>query len=164
MQADAASDTPTRPLDAWFAAYGRDHRNPVNQALHVVCVPLILWSLIAMLWAIPVPGSWFRPGVWAAVAMLLAWLFWYRGSRRLGLGMLAVLLVMAAGTALLVQALGPRPTFYLALAVFISAWVGQFIGHQLEGRRPSFLTDLRYLLIGPAWVLAKLYRRFGWAY
>lgn len=157
-------DTAARPIDQWFASYSRDHRNPVNQALHVVCVPLILWSLIAMLWAIPVAGSWFVPGIWAGLAMFLAWLYWYKASRRLGLGMLAVLLGMAGVTAVLVQLLGIRPLFFLALAVFITAWVGQFIGHQLEGRRPSFLTDLRYLLVGPAWVLAKLYRRLGWRY
>ena len=49
-----------------------------------------------------------------------------------------------------------------AAGVFVLAWIGQFYGHHLEGRRPSFLTDLVYLLIGPAWVLGKLYRHRGW--
>ena len=52
------------------------------------------------------------------------------------------------------------------MGVFVVAWIGQFIGHSklFEGKRPSFFTDLRYLLIGPAWVLAKLYRKLGWSY
>ncbi|MEE7566121.1 DUF962 domain-containing protein, partial [Xanthomonas sp. Kuri4-3] len=53
---------------------------------------------------------------------------------------------------------------WTAVAVFVLAWIAQFAGHRLEGRRPSFLTDLVYLLIGPAWVMAKLYRRMGWRY
>lgn len=162
---DGGIDTGSeRPIDRWFAGYSRDHRNPVNQALHVACVPLILWSLIALLWTLPVAGSWLVQGFWAGLAMFLAWLYWYRASRRLGLGMLLVLVGMAGMTALLAKLLGIRPLFFLALAVFIAAWVGQFIGHKLEGRRPSFLTDLRYLLVGPAWVLAKLYRRLGWTF
>ena len=56
----------------------------------------------------------------------------------------------------------PNPSArWLAVGVFVAAWIGQFIGHQFEGRRPSFLTDLAYLLIGPAWLMAKLLRRLG---
>ena len=71
-----------RPIDRWFASYSGDHRNDTNQWIHVFAVPLILWSVIALLWCIPVPpGGWFRPGIFAAFAMLGAWLFYYRASR-----------------------------------------------------------------------------------
>jgi len=162
---NATFDTPAeRPIDRWFAHYSGDHRNHINQAIHVVAVPLILWSVIALLWCIPVPGTWFRPGLWAALAMFLAWMFYYRASRRLGYGMLALFVAMAWLTRWLHDTLGPSQLLYAAIAVFVGAWIAQFVGHQLEGRRPSFLTDLTYLLIGPAWVVAKLYRRFGWHY
>ena len=52
----------------------------------------------------------------------------------------------------------------LAIAVFVVAWIGQFIGHKVEGKRPSFLTDLVYLLVGPMWTLRKLYTRLGIGY
>ena len=61
-----------RPIDQWFAHYSGDHQNATNQRIHVVAVPLILWSVIGLLWCIPVPGNWFRPGLWAALAMFLA--------------------------------------------------------------------------------------------
>ncbi|PZQ26355.1 MAG: DUF962 domain-containing protein, partial [Stenotrophomonas acidaminiphila] len=48
--------------------------------------------------------------------------------------------------------------------VFVLAWIAQFIGHKIEGKKPSFLTDLTYLLIGPVWVLSKFYRKMGWRY
>ena len=147
-----------------FAQYSDDHRNAANQRIHVFAVPAILWSVVALLWCIPVVGSWFRPGLWAALAMFFAWSFYFRASRRLGYGMLAVFVAMAWLTRWLHLALGTTQLSYLAIAVFVVAWVAQFVGHRIEGRKPSFLTDLTYLLIGPAWVLAKLYRKLGWSY
>ena len=163
MDATHDDDGP-RAIDRWFASYSDDHRNPANQAIHVVAVPLILWSVIALLWCIPVAeGGLFRPGIWAAMAMFAAWLFYFRASRPLGIGMAAVFLVMAAVTQLLHQSLGTRGLLVTAIIVFVVAWIAQFVGHSrlYEGKKPSFFTDLRYLLIGPAWVLSKLYRKLG---
>ncbi|KLI98623.1 membrane protein [Luteimonas sp. FCS-9] len=158
-------DGPARPIERWFASYSADHRNHANQQIHVVAVPAILWSVVALLWCLP-PGPFLRPGAWAALAMFGAWLFYQRASRPLGLGMLATFVAMAAATAWLHRALGTPGLLALGAAVFVVAWIAQFVGHSrlFEGRKPSFLTDLRYLLVGPAWVLAKLYRRLGWRY
>ena len=153
-----------RPIDRWFASYSDDHRNDANQRIHVLCVPAILWSVVALLWCIPTPGTLFRDGVFAGVAMVAAALFYYRHSRRLGLGMAIAFVVIGLVTRALHDALGSRDLTIVAAVVFVIAWIGQFVGHKLEGRKPSFLTDLTCLLIGPAWVLAKLYRRLGIAY
>ncbi|GAB3379341.1 Mpo1 family 2-hydroxy fatty acid dioxygenase [Lysobacter fragariae] len=161
---EPASHSPERPIDRWFASYSSDHRNPTNQLIHVVCVPAILWSVVALLWCLPSPGTWFRQGLWAALSMFAAWMFYYRASRPLGLGMLAQFVLMAFLTRWLHDRLGTTQLFQLAIAVFVVAWIGQFVGHKIEGRKPSFLTDLTYLLIGPAWVVAKLYRKMGWQY
>ena len=158
------SATASRPIDRWFASYAGDHRNRVNVAIHWVAVPAILWSVVALLWCIPVPGTWFRAGLWAALAMFAAWAFYYRASRPLGFGMLAVLVAMAWGTRWLHDRFGTGNLVWAAVAVFVVAWIAQFIGHKVEGRRPSFLTDLTYQLVGPAWLLSKVYRRLGWSY
>jgi uncharacterized membrane protein YGL010W len=160
----ATDDRALRPIDRWFASYSGDHRHPTNQLIHVVCVPAILWSVIALLWCVPVPGTWFRAGFWAGLAMFAAWMFYYRASRRLGLGMLAVFVALAWFTRWVQASVGTTNLLYLAIGVFVVAWIGQFVGHRIEGRKPSFLTDLTYLLIGPAWVLAKLYRTLHWKY
>ncbi len=157
-------ETTERRIDRWFANYSEHHQNHANQWIHVFAVPAILWSVIALLWCIPVPGSWFRPGLWAGLAMFLAWMFYYRASRQLGYGMLALLVVMAWVTRWLYDALGLQQLLYVAIGVFVVAWIAQFVGHKIEGKKPSFLTDLTYLLIGPAWVMAKLYRKLGWRY
>ncbi|VXA93287.1 conserved membrane hypothetical protein [Luteimonas sp. 9C] len=156
-------DASSRSIDRWFASYSADHRNDTNQWIHVVAVPAILWSVIALLWCIP-GGTIFKPGIWAALAMFAAWRFYQRASPRLGFGMFAVFAVLAGLTWALHQALGTRGLLTAAVAVFVVAWIAQFVGHKIEGQKPSFLTDLTYLLIGPAWVLAKLYRRLGWRY
>lgn len=161
---NAHAESTDRPIDRWFASYSGDHRNHVNQIIHVFAVPLILWSVIALLWCIPVPGTWFAAGAWAALAMFAAWMFYWRASRTLGLGMLALFVAMAWLTRWLYLSFGVYNLLYAAIAVFVVAWIAQFIGHRIEGRKPSFLTDLTYLLIGPVWVLAKLYRKLGWSY
>lgn len=156
--------TAERPIDRWFAHYSGDHQDRTNQHIHVVAVPAILWSVIAMLWCLPPLITWFQHGIWAALAMFGAWAFYNRLSRRLGYGMLAFFFVSGCVCRLLEHHIGRSGLLWLALAIFVAAWIAQFIGHRIEGRKPSFLTDLVYLLIGPIWVLAKGYRQLGWSY
>ena len=155
---------PMRPIDRYFHSYSDDHRNTLNQRIHVVAVPAILWSVVALLWCIPVPGTLMHTGIWAALAMFFAWMFYYRMSRTLGLGMLAVFFFCGCLCRLVEMRFGLATLLGTAVTVFVVAWIAQFIGHKYEGRKPSFLTDLVYLLVGPAWVLAKFYRRMGWKY
>jgi uncharacterized membrane protein YGL010W len=153
-----------RSIHDWFESYGSDHRNPTNQLIHWICVPAILWSVIAALWVVPVPASLGKPGLWCALIMVGALSFYWRLSRPLGAAMIVFFIALALLTHVLYGALGARILLWLAIGVFVVAWIGQFVGHQLEGRKPSFLTDLAYLLIGPAWLVAKVMRRAGVAY
>jgi uncharacterized membrane protein YGL010W len=159
MLAGMDIDSDPRSIDRYFAHYGADHQDPSNQLIHWICVPLIVWSVIAALWVVPVPASIGRPGLWAAVAMFLAFLWYYRQSRRLGLAMALAFFLLAFATEILFRWAGPKGLLLLAIVVFVGAWIGQFIGHRIEGRRPSFLTDLFYLLVGPAWLMGKAMRR-----
>jgi uncharacterized membrane protein YGL010W len=143
-------------LDTWFERYGESHRHPINRALHTVCVPLIAVSLVYLLGAVPsLPGM---PAVSWSACVVGAVLIWYaRLSIRHAVGIAAVALVIRG-------ALSVHPgltTVPVMAGVFVAAWVGQFIGHQIEGRRPSFIDDLRFLLVGPLWVLDGVYRRIG---
>ena len=140
-------------VDELFDRYAESHRDPVNKAIHWLCVPLITWSVLAALWA-------WSPA--AAVAVIAgAMLFYLRLSRALAAGMLAVALVMVSPLPL---ADSRRALLVGAVVVFVVAWIGQFIGHHIEGRKPSFVDDVKFLLVGPAWLLASVYRRVGIAY
>jgi len=149
----------SRPVERWFAAYSDDHRNATNQQLHVLCVPAIVWSLLALFYVVPLPGL--PAGTLAAVSVFAALAFWLWLSLPLGLGMVVIMFAALALTGSLYESLGSQGLLFLGAAVFVLAWIGQFIGHHIEGKRPSFFTDLVYLMIGPVWVLGKAYRRLS---
>jgi len=96
--------------------------------------------------------------------MVLAFAFYLRLSRPLAFAMLALFVVLGLVTEALYRALGATQLMWLAIAVFVVAWIGQFIGHKIEGRKPSFFEDLKFLLVGPAWLLSFVCRRLGIAY
>ena len=143
----------------WFEAYSADHQHPLNQRLHQWCVPAILWSLVVLLSLIPIGR--YSPllgvGLAAWLGSLLAMGFWlWLLPWRVALILAVVLLACLASSAFLMIELGALGLFVLSMGVFAIAWVGQFIGHHVEGKRPSFFTDLVYLMIGPPWVIIKL--------
>lgn len=154
-----------RRIDRLLAAYGDDHRHPVNQLIHWLAVPVIYWSILALLSALPFPAGWrLVPGLdWGAVAALGAVLYLATLSRRLALGMALLSLACLAVTKAYVR-WGELPLWQPALFIFTLAWLLQLIGHKIEGRKPSFVRDLQFLLIGPAWLIAKLLRLVGARY
>ncbi len=79
------------------------------------------------------------------------------------LGMLVNAALMIAGIYWIQQHVS-LPLWLVSLAVFAGAWVGQFVGHKIEGKKPSFLKDVQFLLIGPAWLLSFVYKKLGIAY
>ncbi|MBM4233169.1 MAG: DUF962 domain-containing protein [Gammaproteobacteria bacterium] len=155
--------------ERWFAAYADDHRHPVNQQLHVICVPAIVWSILAILQCLPAPevmvtvlaAIGLEQGAWAALAAAAAVLFWLWLSLPLGIGTAVLSALCFWVNASILQSFGNFVLLIAGIAVFVLAWIGQFVGHVVEGRRPSFFTDLVYLLIGPPWALAKAYRLVG---
>lgn len=153
-----------RRIDTLLDQYSSDHLNPTNQLIHVFCVPAIVWSVTALLWVIPVPGSWFRPGVWCGLLMFLAWAYYWQLSRKLALGILLCFVGAGFLNRWIAGNFGMAMLLWLAVGVFVVAWIVQFIGHKIEGKRPSFLTDMVYLLVGPLWTLRKLYYRLGVGY
>jgi uncharacterized membrane protein YGL010W len=140
-----------RRVDELLGRYGESHRHPVNKAIHWVCVPLIMWSILAALWSLSPAAA------YVFIATTLAFYLWLAPA--IAIGMLGV----AAAMVYPLTALGPR-ALPAAAAVFVAAWAGQFVGHAIEGRKPSFFEDLKFLLVGPAWLLAAAYRRFGIGY
>ncbi len=154
-----------RSVDQWLDEYSDSHRNATNKRLHYLCVPLIKLSVMGLLLSLPVPAAlgggtaWLN---WCSLAMLAGLIYYAALSMRLAAGMLLVVLagfgLLAALTRL------AAPLWLSCVAIFVLAWVGQFIGHAIEGRRPSFFKDLQFLMIGPLWILAALFRRLGLRY
>lgn len=136
-----------RAIDVLLARYGESHRNPVNELIHIVCIPAIVFSLLGILWAL-------HPAV-ALLVVAAALAYYVTLSRTFALGM-----AVMAGAMLVLLAMLPNGTVLpTSIGVFVAAWLGQFVGHHIEGKKPSFFDDLRFLLIGPLFVLSILYRR-----
>ncbi len=141
-----------RQVDLLLAKYAESHRNATNEWIHIFCVPTIVFTALGLFWSI-------HPYV-AVLASVLSLLYYTSLSLPFAGGMLLMSSAMLAGLYLLPQAL----VLKVSLSVFVIAWIGQFIGHKIEGKKPSFFDDLRFLLIGPLFVLGFLYRRLGVRY
>lgn len=147
-----------RSIEQWLAAYGESHQNKTNKLIHWICVPVITWTVLALMWLVQVPGL---PWLNLAMAFILFALgFYWRLARSIAIGM-ALFSAICLGIILWHEATLVTPLWQSALALFVAAWLVQFIGHKIEGKKPSFFEDLQFLLIGPAWLLSFIYRRQG---
>jgi len=154
-----------RTADQWFDEYSESHQNPTNKLLHWICVPAIVISLIGLLWSVPVPRAFadISPALnWGTAFLLAAVVYYFIMSINLAIGMLPVVLAVVAIVAWLDRL--SMPLWLVSAIIFAAAWVGQFVGHMIEGKKPSFFQDLQFLMIGPAWLLAHVYRRLGIPY
>lgn len=155
-----------KTADQWFAEYGESHQNRINKTIHWFAVPTIFLTVVGLLWSIPRPAlfaeisPWLN---WATIAMILVVAFYIRLSFTLAIGMtlfsLATLFVVHW-----FESTGIAPVWQASLLLFVVMWVFQFIGHAIEGKKPSFFKDLQFLLIGPAWLMGFIYRRLGIPY
>lgn len=151
----------------WYLdKYGESHQNATNKLIHWVCVPAILFSLFGMLYAIPFPGGRSLFTNWATVGLVLALIFYIRLSWGMFFGIGVVGLLLLLGNDALYHAVGQDAGLlaWSSLGIFVAAWIGQFIGHKIEGAKPSFLEDVQFLMIGPAWLLHFIYKKIGLSY
>lgn len=153
-----------RSAEQWFSEYGESHQNRTNKAIHWVAVPVIYAAVVGLLWSVPQPQWMAQIGWlnWALVALVPTILFYLLMSLPLALGMtgLSALCLWACGA---LAATG-QSVLWWSVGLFVVAWIFQFVGHHVEGKKPSFFKDLQFLLIGPAWVIAFLYRKLGIKY
>ena len=149
-----------KPIQTWYEEYAESHQNAVNQRIHFICVPLIFFSIVGLFMSIPNTLLVLLTGKedlmisnWAIVAMILPSIFYLRLSLKVFFRMIVFSFLCIVANDLLSDYVN---LLWLSIIVFALAWVGQFYGHHLEGKKPSFLKDLQFLLIGPAWVFEKM--------
>ncbi len=154
-----------RTVNQWLDEYGESHRNETNKLIHWICVPSIFFSITGLLYSIKLPfqltGN-LQFNV-AMIVLLLAVIYYFTLSISLGFGMLLFGFLCLA-LCYLIENYFPVSLWVFCLAVFIVAWVGQFYGHKVEGKKPSFLKDVQFLLIGPMWLMSFIYRKMGVKY
>jgi len=144
----------------WFEEYAVSHQNHTNQLVHYICVPLIFFSVFGLLMSIPstLLKNYFQlynPLLenWAVIVGLLISIFYLRLGFWYFIEMLLVMILSVVGNFWLGN---NTNLLYASILIFILAWIGQFWGHHVEGKKPSFAKDIQFLLIGPLWVIQKL--------
>ena len=151
-------------IQEWLDAYGESHQNSTNKAIHWICVPVITFTLLGLLslvnYSFMINNGSYNINL-AGILIIIAVLFYLRLSISLTIGM-----VIFTGICMhFITAFGETYTnqellkYYII--AFIIAWIGQFIGHKIEGKKPSFFEDIQFLLIGPAWLLSFIYKKLN---
>jgi uncharacterized membrane protein YGL010W len=148
-----------RTLDQWFDEYAVSHQNSLNKSIHYICVPAIYFSIVGLFMTIPFPSFDFGLPIiqnWAFVVLLFVIFFYFRISATMAIKMAFFSLICLV---LNYYIAGFVSLWKFSVAVFVVAWIGQFYGHKIEGKKPSFIKDLQFLMIGPAWVITNLFSK-----
>lgn len=158
-----------KPIQQWFDEYGESHQNATNKLIHWICVPTIFFSIVALLSEVSLPFLMdFLPEALspfanlASVVLLVVIVFYIRLSPTMAIG-IALFAILCMALVIPLRSLS-IPVWGSALILFTAAWIGQFYGHKVEGKKPSFLQDLSFLLIGPAWLMGFIYKKVGIKY
>ena len=155
-----------KPVQIWLDEYAESHQHPTNIAIHWICVPLIMLSIIGLLANIKLNigflSNFPEYNHVGLVLVILGSIYYYFLSKPLLLGMIPISCFMMIIVALLSKL--TIPLWIVSLIIFIIAWAGQFYGHRIEGKKPSFFKDIQFLMIGPLWLLSKLYKKYGILY
>lgn len=155
----------TKGIQTWLDEYGESHQNKTNKAIHWCCVPLIYWCVMAFVWVIPTPAAFAEVPYlnWASIISVLVILYYVRLSPSLAIGM-TIFTAICFYTVALVDAAFPGQLLAISAIAFVILWVGQFIGHKIEGKKPSFFKDVQFLMFGPAWLMSFIYQKMGVKY
>ena len=150
-----------KSIEQWLAEYGESHKNETNKTIHWICVPPIFFSVVGLLYGIKLP--WAVSGIQvnlAMIIMLLVVIYYFSLSKTLWIGML-LFSMLCLWLCHLIEQSGLIQLWLFCLITFTLAWIGQFYGHKVEGKKPSFLKDIQFLMIGPAWLMSFIYKKLG---
>lgn len=155
-----------KSIHQWFAKYNQSHQNRTNKLIHFICVPLIFISIIGLLTYIKLtPSIDAKPNLFpyfnlGELLILIALIFYLRLSVPIFIGMaiFSIAIYLPMRYAILKT---DFPVWVVCSIIFVLAWIGQFYGHKIEGKKPSFFTDLLFLLVGPAWILGFIFKKWG---
>ena len=150
-----------KTIQQWLSEYGESHQNHTNKTIHWICVPSIFFSIVGLLYSIKLPLV--ISGIQLNVAMIVLALatIYYIISFKNTLDRFVLFAVLCLWICYLIEQGYFMPLWLFCLIVFVVAWIGQFYGHKVEGKKPSFLKDIQFLMIGPAWLMSFIYKKIG---
>jgi uncharacterized membrane protein YGL010W len=148
-----------KSINQWLSEYGESHQNATNKIIHFVCVPLIFFSVVGLLYCVKLTCVFGVEITLAQVMLLGVAIYYFFLSVPIAIGMILYAALCIGLCYVIEQSMGHL--FIVSVLIFVVAWIGQFYGHNIEGKKPSFLKDLQFLLIGPAWIMSFLFNKVG---
>jgi uncharacterized membrane protein YGL010W len=137
-----------KKVDLHLSDYALYHQTRGNKICHFIGIPLIMFSLFALLRPLSLMPSFTA----AELLILLSFVYYLTLDFRLALGMLLV-------SSALDLAAWKIADLRIGLIALIVGWIFQGIGHAVyEKRSPAFTRNLVHLLIGPLFLLNELLR------
>ncbi|MET3112545.1 putative membrane protein YGL010W [Pedobacter sp. CG_S7] len=162
---------PKSKVDILFDKYAESHQNSTNEMIHWICVPLIVFSILGLAWSIPFPylsflGKYNGYVNWASFLLAFSIYYYYKLSPVMSYLMLLIVFAMSILVVQLekVEMAGGPAVWVVCGIIFVLSWIGQIVGHKIEGKKPSFLDDVKFLLIGPIWLLHFICNKIGLRY
>ena len=154
-----------KTINQWLDEYGESHKDETNKTIHWICVPTIFFTIVGLFYCIKLPLQ-LTPTLQLNVAMILilsVTVYYFSLSKTIWIGMF-----LFGGLCLCIcywtEIYTPAPLWLISVILFVLAWIGQFYGHKVEGKKPSFLKDLQFLMIGPMWLMSFIYKKIGIKY
>ena len=154
-----------RTIEQWLSEYGESHQDETNKIIHWICVPTIFFTIAGLFYCIKLPVQ-LTPVLQLNVAMILILLvtaYYFSLSKTIWIGMLLFGL-LCLGICYWIETYTSVPLWLVCVILFVLAWIGQFYGHKVEGKKPSFLKDVQFLMIGPMWLMSFIYKKMGVRY
>lgn len=163
-----------KKIDLLLNEYGESHQNKTNKLIHWLCVPAIFYSIVGLVWEIPlgplayIKYNGFQYLNWASLTLCLVFIYYLTLSPIITLGMIVFsigcLYLTNITENLILEGTISIDLWAISLIIFALAWIFQFVGHKIEGKKPSFFKDVQFLLIGPAWLMHFVYKKLNISY
>ena len=148
--------------DSWLLRYEQNHADLANPVVYWAAVPLVVVGTVGILWYLPVPAEFHEISPllnWGSAFLMAATIYYFIISLSIAIGMLPFLLGLASLQIWLTES--GFPALGVSVGLLVSGSVGLALGRRGAGGLKAVLQDLQLMMIGPAWLLSVLYRRFG---
>ena len=151
--------------DNWLLRYERNHSELNNPWVYWAAVPMVVTGTVGLLWALPIPAEFYEISPllnWGSAFLMAATIYYFIISLSIAIGMLPFLLGLA--TLQLWLTASNYPAVGVSIGLVVAGTVGLAMGRRGAGGIRAILQDLQLMMIGPAWLLSVIYRRFGIPY
>ena len=148
-------------IDGWLERYEENHKDLRNPVVYWAAVPMVVGGPGGILWDLPVPPEFIEISPllnWGSAFLMASAIYYFIISLSLAIGLLPFLLGIAAVHQWL--AASPWPHSGASVSLLLSGTAGLVLGRWGTGGLRGIVEDFQLMMIGPAWLLSVLYRRF----